>query len=222
MVRPTSVIWDFNGTIMDDVELAAASISELLQRRNLPKISAAYHRRIFGFPVADYYRKLGFDLDVEVHSEISDEYHEVYLSRIGSCSLNEGVKDMLTLFQSERIPQFVLSAAEHALLESWVKMLKLEQYFGAAYGLPDRLAATKVDRGLGLMRDFGLDPGTSLFIGDTDHDIEVAHALGCHPVIVLEGHQDSTHFHNGDCDVFDSHQDLLGVLGATLRSDVSA
>ena len=101
-------------------------------------------------------------------------------------------------------------------------MFKLGKYFGAVYGLPDRLAETKVDRGFGLIRDFGLDPSTSLFIGDTDHDIEVAHTLGCHPVIVLEGHQDSTHFHNGDCDVFDSHQDLLGVLGATLRSDVSA
>ena len=222
MVRPTSVIWDFNGTIMDDVELAAASVSELLTKRNLPTISVTYHRRIFGFPVADYYRKLGFDLDAEVHSEISDEYHEVYLAGIGGCSLNEGVREMLMLLREARVAQYVLSAAEHALLESWVEMFKLGKYFGAVYGLPDRLAETKVDRGLGLIRDFGLDPSTSLFIGDTDHDIEVAHALGCHPVIVLEGHQDSTHFHNGDCDVFDSHQDLLGVLGATLRSDVSA
>jgi phosphoglycolate phosphatase len=222
MVRPTSVIWDFNGTIMDDAELAATSVSKLLQKRNLPTISAAYHRQIFGFPVADYYQKLGFDLDIEAQSEISDEYHEVYLAGIGGCSLNEGVSDMLMLLQEAGIAQYVLSAAEHALLESWVEMFNLGRYFSAVYGLPDRLAETKVDRGLGLMRDFGLDPGTSLFIGDTDHDIEVAHALGCHPVIVLEGHQDSTHFHNGDCDVFDSHQDLLGILGATLQSDVSA
>ena len=34
MVRPTSVIWDFNGTIMDDAELAATSVSKLLQKRN--------------------------------------------------------------------------------------------------------------------------------------------------------------------------------------------
>ena len=173
MVRPTSVIWDFNGTIMDDVELAAASVSELLRKRDLPTISAAYHRRIFGFPVADYYKKLGFDLDIEAQSEVSDEYHEVYLAGIPGCSLNEGVSDVLMLFQEAGIGQYVLSAAEHVMLESWVKIFKLGRYFSAVYGLPDRLAATKVDRGLGLIRDFGIDPGTSLFIGDTDHDIEV-------------------------------------------------
>ena len=112
MVRPTSVIWDFNGTIMDDVELAAASVSELLTKRNLPTISVTYHRRIFGFPVADYYRKLGFDLDAEVHSEISDEYPEVYLAGIGGCSLNEGVREMLMLLREARVAQYVLSAAE--------------------------------------------------------------------------------------------------------------
>ncbi|MDP6777334.1 MAG: HAD family hydrolase, partial [Candidatus Latescibacteria bacterium] len=58
-----SVIWDFNGTILDDVGLAAESISEVLRRRDLPTIDRDTHRRAFGFPVLDYYRRLGFDLE---------------------------------------------------------------------------------------------------------------------------------------------------------------
>ena len=134
----------------------------------------------------------------------------------------DGHSDMLMLLQEAGIAQYVLSAAEQDLLESWVEMFNLGRYFSAVYGLPDRLAETKVGRGLGLIRDSGIDPSTSLFIGDTDHDIEVAHALGCRPVIVLQGHQDRTRIQDRDCDVFDSHLDLLAVFGATLRSDVPA
>ena len=60
-----SVIWDFNGTILDDVELATGSMNELLRRRNLPPIDKATHRRVFRFPVSDYYRSLGFDINIE-------------------------------------------------------------------------------------------------------------------------------------------------------------
>ncbi len=111
MIRLNSVIWDFNGTILDDVSLAAASISKLLRRRNLPDLSVSTHRRVFGFPISEYYERIGFDLSVEVLADVSDEFHEAYLAGVGACSLNDGVLGLLEVFQRSNVAQFILSAA---------------------------------------------------------------------------------------------------------------
>ncbi len=207
-----SVIWDFNGTILDDLEWATESMNELLRKRSLPTVNSATHRRIFRFPVSDYYRHLGFDLVREEHGDISDEFHRVYESGVGCCSLNRGITEALEYLGESGIDQFVLSAAEEEMLVSWVHTLGVQGHFKGVYGLFDRLAASKEQRCRDLMEDFDLDPSATLFVGDTDHDMEVAKAVGCRPLAVLQGHQARFRFTSADCEVFDSFHDLLRAL----------
>ena len=207
-----SVIWDFNGTILDDVQLATRSMNELLHRRKLPTIDKAKHKRIFRFPVSDYYRHLGFDLNREEQRDISDEFHRVYQSDIGSCSLNPGIAEALDFQEKHGIDQFVLSAAEEEMVVSWVRIHGIQEHFKGVYGLSDRLAASKEQRCRDLIDDFNLDPSVTLFIGDTDHDVEVARAVGCRPIVVLQGHQDRFRFGDADCEIYDSFHDLVNAL----------
>ena len=210
-----SVIWDFNGTILDDVELAAGSINEVLRRRNLPTIDKAAHRRIFRFPVSDYYRSLGFDLDREEQGDISDEFHSVYQSGVESCSLNPGIPEALEYLEKRGVDQFVLSAAQEEMVVAWVRLHGIQSRFKGVYGLSDRLAVSKARRCRDLIEDFDLDPSATLFIGDTDHDVEVARAVGCRPLVVLQGHQDGSRFAGADCEIYDTFNDLVNAL----RSD---
>ena len=207
-----SVIWDFNGTILDDVELAAASMNKVLRRRNLPAIDKATHRRIFRFPVSDYYRSLGFDLDREEQGDISDEFHSVYQSGVGSCSLNPGIAEALEYLGEPGVDQFVLSAAEEALVASWVRMHGIHGRFKGVYGLSDRLAASKAQRCRDLIENFDLDPSATLFIGDTDHDVAVARAVGCRPLVVLQGHQDGSRLAGEECEIYDTFHELVDAL----------
>lgn len=207
-----SVIWDFNGTILDDVELATRSMNELLRRRGLPTIDKATHRRVFQFPVFDYYRRLGFDLNGEDQRDISDEFHSVYQAGIGSCSLNPGIAEALNYLEKGGIDQFVLSAAEEEMVESWVRLHGIQGRFRGVYGLSDRLAASKTRRCRDLIEDFDLDPSATLFIGDTDHDVAVARAVGCRPLAVLQGHQDGSRFAGADCEIYDSFHDMVNAL----------
>ena len=58
----THLIWDFNGTIMDDVKAGIDSVNQMLSERSLPIIpSVEAYRDIFDFPIEEYYRSLGFD-----------------------------------------------------------------------------------------------------------------------------------------------------------------
>ena len=207
-----SVIWDFNGTILDDVELAAGSINEVLRRRNLPTIDKAAHRRIFRFPVSDYYRSLGFDLDREEQGDISDEFHSVYQSGVESCSLNPGIAEALEYLEKRGVDQFVLSAAQEEMVVAWVRLHGIQSRFKGVYGLSDRLAVSKARRCRDLIEDFDLDPSATLFIGDTDHDVAVARAVGCRPIVVLQGHQDRFRFGDADCEIYDSFHDLFNAL----------
>lgn len=207
-----SVIWDFNGTILNDVELATRSMNELLRGRKLPTIDKATHRRVFRFHVSDYYRRLGFDLGREDQRDISDEFHNVYQAGIGSCSLNPGIADALKFLEEHGMDQFVLSAAQEEMVVSWVRIHGLPERFKGVYGLSNRLAESKVQRCRDLIEDFDLDPSVTLFIGDTDHDAEVARAVGCRPLVVLQGHQDRFRLSGAACEIFDSFLDLTDRL----------
>ena len=212
MLRSDAIIWDFNGTILDDADLAASAIGEILARRGLPRISTETHRNSFGFPIAEYYRKLGLDLEKEGLSDISDEFHEVYLRGVEQCSLNEGIQQALECLREMGVRQFVLSAAEQEMVEAWVISAGVQGFFEAVYGLSDRLAVTKVDRGKELVDTFGLSGGRTLLIGDTDHDAEVAEDIGCDVILVPAGHQTRSRLQRVDCKFLDAFVDFFQLV----------
>ena len=61
----TRILWDWNGTLLDDTEISRGVLNGLLSRRGLPTVSLERYREIFTFPIIDYYRKAGFDFSVE-------------------------------------------------------------------------------------------------------------------------------------------------------------
>ena len=68
-------IWDFNGTLLDDVGAGISSVNTLLSERNLPVIpSVDYYRGIFRFPIIEYYKSLGFDFDSEPYEELAPKW----------------------------------------------------------------------------------------------------------------------------------------------------
>ena len=65
MHRKNIVFWDWNGTLLDDVDVCIEAMNRLLERRGMDLISIERYRDIFDFPVKNYYEKLGFDFDNE-------------------------------------------------------------------------------------------------------------------------------------------------------------
>ena len=60
-----SIIWDWNGTLLNDAELALFSINVMLKKRLLPTLSLPEYKQVFNFPVKDYYLRIGFDFEKE-------------------------------------------------------------------------------------------------------------------------------------------------------------
>jgi phosphoglycolate phosphatase len=66
-----NIIWDWNGTLIDDLDIAVKSICTLLVEHELPEISVEKYRNVFGFPVRKYYEDIGFDLSKHSFDQLS-------------------------------------------------------------------------------------------------------------------------------------------------------
>ena len=184
-----TVIWDFNGTLVDDVALVLRSVNAQLIKRDLPAMTVERYRDVFGFPVEAYYRRIGLDFDRESMAEVSAEFFDLYASGLARCPLQPGVTETLGRFSDQGVRQFVLSAMEETLLRSAVERSGISGFFDAVYGLAHLKADSKLSRGHDLLDDRRLRVDHCMLIGDTDHDAEVASALGLVSVLIARGHQ---------------------------------
>ena len=57
-----TIIWDWNGTLLDDVDISIAATNMLLEERGLPLLDKKRYQEVFDFPVKDYYARIGFGL----------------------------------------------------------------------------------------------------------------------------------------------------------------
>lgn len=211
--RIESVIWDFNGTILDDLDLVLRSVNPQLERQGLPPMTREEYRDVFGFPVQDYYRRLGFDFEKVSMTKLADDFFALYEPELGSCPLHSGVAEALDALRKNGMRQFVLSAMEQGMLRRTLGGLGILEYFTAAYGLSHQEADSKISRGRELLSDFDIDPPEALMVGDTDHDAEVAAALGMSSVLVTTGHQSAERLRATGHPVLGSSAELPAFAG---------
>ena len=74
----TKILWDWNGTLLDDVEICRAVLNGMLGRRGIAPVSLDRYREIFTFPIREYYRLAGFDFSRESYETLAEEYMRIY------------------------------------------------------------------------------------------------------------------------------------------------
>jgi phosphoglycolate phosphatase len=184
-----TIIWDWNGTLLDDSWLAVEVMDEMLKSREMQGLSIERYQELFDFPVKDYYEKLGFNFSVEPFELVGLEFIDNYNARHFECQLRQGALDVLKHIKGHGIRQFVLSARNHEHLSGEFDFYELHPYFEHFSGLSDSFANGKLELGQQLMSSQQIDPSGTLLIGDTLHDFEVAHALGINCILIEGGHQ---------------------------------
>jgi len=182
------VIWDWNGTLLNDGWLCVDIINGLLRERSLPTITFEQYQELFGFPIRDYYVRLGLTFERESFEALAQQYVSIYYRRVGECELHEGARALLEAMQCQQIGQSLLSAAHDENLRAMVAHFRVGGYFHRMAGLDDHYAASKTNLGKQLIRELTVSPEEILFVGDTLHDFEVASVLGTRCVLMAHGH----------------------------------
>ena len=183
------IIWDWNGTLLDDVELCFSVLCELLTENNLPVPDLDRYLKTFRFPIKDYYEEFGFDFNSTSFEFIAERFMEIYNNKVKSSSLFNGTHDWLELVRNKQKEQSILSAASQDHLNEIIQHFKIEHLFDRIFGIENNFAAGKIHRGQELISASGVSKEKTLLIGDTDHDLEVGQALGIDVLLIADGHQ---------------------------------
>ncbi len=184
------LIWDWNGTIIDDVRVCVAVLNGILATYNKPLVTVEQYRREFDFPVIDFYSKLGIDFSKISYDTIAKQYISQYNRKQYECCLQNGAMEVLKSISEKNIGQSILSAYNQQMLEEIVKYFGLFDLFDNIAGLSDYYAKSKLESGKALVKKLGLAGGSVLLIGDTTHDYEVAKQIGANCVLIDDGHQE--------------------------------
>ena len=186
-MRYTHIIWDFNGTLFDDVEAGINSVNDMLSERGLKTLEDKEdYRKVFKFPIIEYYKDLGFDFEKEPYEVLAPIWVELYNKYSKESKLQYEAKNALEYFSSLEIPQVLLSATELNMLKAQTDELGISSYFEDILGLENIHAYSKED--LALRWKEAHPESNPLVIGDTEHDAEVARAIGADCFLVSNGH----------------------------------
>ena len=203
------IIWDWNGTIMDDVDLCVELINWLLKGKNLKTISKEEYKNVFTIPVKNYYAALGFDFEKEPFEIIGKKWIDAYERRKFECGVYDGAVNVIEKINKLGIGQSILSAYSQHTLEEVVAHFNLTKYFSHIVGLDNIYAASKLHLGKDLMKRLGNGKGETLLIGDTVHDYEVATEIGVDCILISNGHQSREKLEKLGIIVLDSIESLL-------------
>ena len=210
-----TIIWDWNGTLLDDLDLSIKAVNVLLKERDLPILTLDRYKDIFGFPVINYYEKAGFDFSKEPFEIPARQYVKLYASGESDLKLFPDVVDTLSFFKDNNYRQIVLSAMKEDNLRKMISNAGISHFFDGIFGIKDNYAREKVSIGKQVVENLNLNPEKCLMIGDTLHDAEVAEQCGFDCILFSGGHVAKQRLETTGFKIIDQHKTLTSIISNT-------
>lgn len=204
-MKYSCIIWDWNGTLLDDTEICMECVNDMLAKRNMPLLDIARYRSYVDTPIIRFYENV-FDLNQVPFDTIVGEFTHSYGCRKATASLFPGSREILEKISSAGIRQIILSAANQNEIESFLSRFALEKYFDAVLGASDFRAESKTERAQNFFEKY--EKGKRLVIGDTTHDFETAQALDADCILFSGGHQNRSTLEKTGARIIESLEEL--------------
>lgn len=206
-MKYTHIIWDWNGTLLDDIGASLASVNDMLARRGEPPMDINRYKECIGTPIIRFYEQV-FDLSKEDYSAILAEYNAGYMLHLAECSLTEGAVEAIEKFAAAGIHQAIVSSSNNVQLCENAKKYGVYDKFEAVLGAADFKADSKIERA----RDYlarSAEKGSVLVVGDLEHDAEMAAEIGADCVLLTSGHEHPDRLKRAGVAVFDKIEELI-------------
>lgn len=182
------ILWDWNGTLLDDLAYGMSVRNRTFPAFGLPAIESveAYHAQ-FCFPIRTYYARAGVTDDIFV--AVAHAWMAEYVRGFPNVPLHHDALDTLRRFADAGLTQVMLSATKRDMLIEQIAQFGIQRHFHEVLGLGDIYAGSKEEIGRQYLQRCSIAADETLMIGDTLHDADVARAIGADCVLVARGHQ---------------------------------
>jgi phosphoglycolate phosphatase len=193
--RPTSIVWDLDGTLVDSAPDLASALNTVLDKRGFFTLSIKEVRTMIGNGVPKLVER-GFNaVGIRPDPAQLDELVALFVEEYKACATDNtrpypGVVEALQEIHGMNIPMGVCTNKPEAFTRQILEGLGLSGYFSSVVG-GDSTGARKPDPEPVLACLLGLvsDPASSLMIGDSVHDVHAAHAAGVFIGVVPWGYR---------------------------------
>lgn len=206
-MRYKNILWDWNGTILNDTPVAFKATNILLKRYGYPTISLEYYRDNMDTPIVNFYRKI-FDLSKHDMQRLDDEWGVLYNQFSDKIGLHVGVEELLRFFADENCRQIVLSAFKTEEIAKYARKFSIERFFENILGTQNIVMESKTVRGKKYMQERNFALEQTLYIGDTVHDCDTARELGLDCMLFSGGQQSPKLLQQCGVPVFDSFAEM--------------
>jgi phosphoglycolate phosphatase len=184
------ILWDWNGTILDDFDYNYDIINALLATRNLPPISIEKYRTVFCFPIKEFYRKIGFNCEPTEYYKLVADYQQAYEADLNKIKMTKGIYETIKMIHSLKIKQIIFSSCNKLTIQHQLPLYDdLALYIDEIVAQDNDLAVGKESLAISWGEKIGINWKEVLVIGDTYYDQEVANNLGCECILISSGHQ---------------------------------
>lgn len=187
-MRIDAVCWDWNGTLLDDVEVCRQTMNRVLIEHGHSEVpDLASYRRVFRFPIRAFYADLG--IDEAAYPVAANRYLALLSEAIPAAALHPGAHAALRLLARRGLRQILASATVTSTLHAQLRPHGVVTSFSEVLGIDDAHEASKHDVIASWLDASGLSPKRVVMVGDTNHDHEIAQVLGMQFVHFTGGHQ---------------------------------
>ncbi|MCB2224825.1 MAG: haloacid dehalogenase-like hydrolase [Actinobacteria bacterium] len=188
------IVWDWNGTLFDDLHIVVASVNASLARFGEGPIDADQYRAHYRRPVPRFYESLlGRPIAEPMWQAIDRVFHDTYHASLDAAGLTADAADAVAAVAAAGGTQSILSMWWHDQLVPAVRSFGLE---GAMLlvdghrGLPGESKGVHLAAHLAALARADGDPaGPPVVIGDITDDAEAAAAAGVGCVLYDGGSQ---------------------------------
>ena len=210
-MRYHNILWDWNGTLIDDAVTSLNCVNDMLTEMNKPLISLEQYYTYVETPIIGFYKHIlsEDELDFPV---ISKSFHDSYNRRIKETFLSPDTENVLKILKENGAKQYIITATKEESARNLTKQYGVEEYFDGIFGADNTLAESKVERAIKFFGSNNIDHNDTIFIGDTLHDLETANALGVDCILVTFGHQGKEITENSGAVTVDTLKDALNII----------
>jgi phosphoglycolate phosphatase len=183
------IIWDWNGTLLNDTSLCVALLNESLSKRDIPKVSIQQYREKFLFPIKTFYESVGFNFENEPFEKTNKEFHDGFEQQFRKLALQPFAKETIIKINETNTIQSILSATIQQRLTEQVGFFDLHNYLDNIVGISSTPSGYgKEYEGSELMMAVDIPASETIIVGDSILDFSVSQSLGIDCALVYNGH----------------------------------
>ncbi len=206
-----TVIWDFNGTLIDDAEAGILAVNDMLTKRSQKPIDKVQYAAAVDTPIWKFYEKV-FVKGSITPEEAMVEFDTGYEKYLSENPLMEGALEMLRYFKEKDINQLVVSASHIDKVSARLKELNLYHYFDRVLAHSDYKAGDKTYLAKEYLKEKCISPENVVVIGDCVFDYNMAEGIGASCILTTKGHQTRRELSQTKALIVDSLTEIKNIV----------